>query len=287
MPNAFLDPACPIDWSHPLNRGLVCEWAVIPNAGWRGGLTLRDVVRGGHTPHDGPLTNGPTWAGAKGRPGGFGSLSFVAASSQYAEVQSAIVTGPPYTIACWFRADDVTVDQAPIAVGNSGDDNPFIVLNLRGAGAGHPVSLVHRDDTTTIVVLDTPTGVAAGVWYFAAITSSASNARAVYLYGPGVSTSATDTTSLGTTTLNRTSLGRLGRPSASNYFGGQLDGGMIFNRALPVGQVAALYDQSRRGNPDRWRWVTTRAWPVPATAPTGVKVRRTIHARTGSRGVAA
>jgi hypothetical protein len=73
--HGFIDTACPVDWAHPLNRGLVADWTILPIPGWRGGLTLRDLVRGGRRPNDGTLTAGPTWGGAKGRPGGFGSLN--------------------------------------------------------------------------------------------------------------------------------------------------------------------------------------------------------------------
>src|SRR6185437_5647427 len=48
----LLDARCPIEWSHPLNRGLEANWAVPPLSGWRGALVLRDLVRGGKAPND-------------------------------------------------------------------------------------------------------------------------------------------------------------------------------------------------------------------------------------------
>ncbi len=59
----LLDVRCPIDWQHPLNRGLVSEWAVPPLSGWRGGNTLRDLVRGAKPANDGTLNGGVTWQG--------------------------------------------------------------------------------------------------------------------------------------------------------------------------------------------------------------------------------
>lgn len=71
-----IDWTCPVDWSHPLNRGLLGWWLAVPTSptGW-GGVTWRDLTRRNHgalasmdPPND--------WSGAKGRQGGWGSLDF-------------------------------------------------------------------------------------------------------------------------------------------------------------------------------------------------------------------
>jgi hypothetical protein len=63
----IIDTRNPIEWRHPLNRGLVSWW--LPFGPWQGGGTLRDLARRNH----GTLTNGPTWAAGRD---GFGAVKF-------------------------------------------------------------------------------------------------------------------------------------------------------------------------------------------------------------------
>ena len=69
-------PGTPVDWSHPLARGLAGAWPLNERAG----LVVSNAASCGHT-NNGALVNGPTWG-----PGPNGSaVNMVSASSQYIE----------------------------------------------------------------------------------------------------------------------------------------------------------------------------------------------------------
>lgn len=104
----FVDPSCPINWQHPLNRGLVGEWSVAPGASTRG-LTWRDFVRGGRKPNDLTPTGVATWCGPGGRRGGFGSMKLTGASSSYFTGTCPLGTGNiPHTVAAWVNVPSTT-----------------------------------------------------------------------------------------------------------------------------------------------------------------------------------
>lgn len=100
----------PVNWSHPLNRGLVGWWMVAPH--WSGGTTLRDLLGR----HHGTLTNmdpASDWL-VGGSPGGWGHLAFSAASSQRVDTTCPGVIGTgPRAAALWFRTVDT--DATPDA----------------------------------------------------------------------------------------------------------------------------------------------------------------------------
>lgn len=88
----------PVNWSHPLNRGLVSWWLALPG-GWGRGMQFRDLCGKNH----GTLTNGPAWSSAMGRPGGWGSLKFDG-SDDYVQVAAhASLNSSVGTIAFWIK----------------------------------------------------------------------------------------------------------------------------------------------------------------------------------------
>lgn len=94
----------PIDWSHPLNRGLVAWWLVVPGRMGYGSATWRDLCGKYHGTLTGmdPKTD---WGGARARPGGWGSLDFSTAATEYvAHSRIAELTGVAgFTVASWIR----------------------------------------------------------------------------------------------------------------------------------------------------------------------------------------
>lgn len=253
----LLDCKSPIEWGHPLNRGLVAEWAVTPLSGWRGGLTLRDLVRGGRNPHDGTLTS-MTWQGAEGRPGGYGSL-LGNGSSGYVSVPGLAgnhIGTSGFGVAAWVnlsskgsnnciisKSDINTVGREWIIYYASSNDrfNFFV----QGSGGAKQVTANNFGSPST------------GTWYFVAgwVDVGLNN---LYV---SVNAGTADTTAFADTAVSLTCNVEIGRYDESNFLNGSVDAPMIYNRPLPV---AALYAESKRGNPDRWRWVPTRAWFVPA-----------------------
>src|SRR6516165_9159941 len=105
----LLDCRSPVEWSHPLNRGLVAEWAIAPLTGWNKSNVLRDLVRGGKAFNDGTLTGTtiPTWQIGHIKNGGWGSLFYAAGSARNSWVSfpTAItpVTNTSVTLAAWIN----------------------------------------------------------------------------------------------------------------------------------------------------------------------------------------
>jgi hypothetical protein len=66
----YVDSVSPINWQSPLNKGLYGWWKLIPNSGYKGGLSFRDLCGRNH----GSLVNNPTISqGIK--PNDFGAVS--------------------------------------------------------------------------------------------------------------------------------------------------------------------------------------------------------------------
>lgn len=155
-----VDWSQPVNWSHPLNRGLVAWWLAAPRC--RGGAVWRDLLGR----HHGTLTNmdpATDWQ-ATSRPGGWGQLVFSAASSQRVQTTSPGVTGTgPRTAVLWFRTSDTdsTPDANqcvswgdPAVGGSSGGsfrmpiENGVIYLRVNGGatswGSGYNDGVWHR-----------------------------------------------------------------------------------------------------------------------------------------------
>jgi hypothetical protein len=80
--SSLVDPACPVNWSHPLSNSLSNRWLALPNSGWRGSTTWHDIVRGGHKAVDVTLagTTKPAWMGRQ-QGSGYGALKFDGSTS--------------------------------------------------------------------------------------------------------------------------------------------------------------------------------------------------------------
>lgn len=254
LPGAWLDPDCPLDWSHPLNRGLVGEWSVIPNDGWRGGVTFRDLVRGGKCPHDGTLTNRPTWQGPRGTPGGYGSLGFVSASSQQvtAPVPSALLSGG-------FTLTLAIVGTLAAGTGSGlGTSGTTYAANYGGASENILVTWTHTspnyDGAVTMSgnggypVVTWATKPAAGQPVVVTITWDTATIRG---YLDGAPQGSVANVTFGTVTSPTLCLGS---GNGARYWDGSLVGTLLHGRPLSAAEVGELVRETRRGNPDRWNW---------------------------------
>jgi hypothetical protein len=274
--SGWVDPACPLDWSHPLSQGLVANWSILPNGGWRGGLTLRDLVRGGHTPHDGTLTNGPTWVGG-GRPGGYGGLTYNG-TSQYVSLPVAVAVGSAGTVAAWARVDNSAAsDRIVLGFGGTGGNNGF------RCGIRFTSNKLMVQDRGASNVVTSGTALTAGAWAHCVYVS---DGAAWSLYLNGVAQSLT----LDTGSNTGKWFGSVSQPTGSvfltvgaaqrfgafeSYWPGTIDSVGVWGRALTAAEVRALYDETRRGNPEWWKWLGRRAWFVSQQA-TGNRRRRVI-----------
>lgn len=237
----YLNSASPINWEHPLNSGLVIDLTVSPNPSWRGSLTLHDLVRGGKNRHDGTLTSmafPPTttsgWAGPQGRFGGYGSIRFDGTNDCI--VSSGPITSK--TICAWVKFTATTIRAGFVQV-NSTNQHVLASGNSGGRFATTPSTSASAGVETVAQFND-------GKWHFAVALRDTNE-----IYVDGVSTA----TQVDTNNYSMDVAVTIGRRNATNFIASSMDGVMIYNRALIATEIAALFKESRQGNPNRWNWV--------------------------------
>src|SRR5262245_49045669 len=99
----WVDPAQPIDWRHPLTRGLVSWRLALPNAVGYQTTNWRDLTKR----IDGAFTGTPTWDGAEGRPGGYGCLRTTSANKILPTAVNRWDSLTGITSVGWFRHEAV------------------------------------------------------------------------------------------------------------------------------------------------------------------------------------
>lgn len=153
-------------------------------------------------------------------------------SSDYIEATSAVVTGVPLTMACWFNSDSTTVNQVLMALTNA-TGAQRIFLEANGTLVGDPIRARVLNESAT-----TSTGYSANTWHHAAGVFASTTSRRAYL--DGVS-STEGTTTASPTGINTTSIGYLLFSSARSVFmDGRIAEAAIWNVALEASEIAAL-----------------------------------------------
>ncbi len=250
MPGGYVNPQCPINWQHPLNRGLMVDWTIGPNCGWRGGATLRDLVRGGKKAKDGTLVNAPPWQGNAGCVGSYGALGFTAASSQYVENASFPDVSADITFVARMRSSANASLYRIISVGTNN-----LLLNFFGQIY---IRLIVGGGSQQLAG---PT-VAVGEW--ADIVGTRIGAT-FFTYKNGIQST---TGSAGSAAASSaTGSARLGTDGAlAEFFSGSIASGRIYNRALTGSEVRQLYQEQRAGCPELWQWLGTKTYFIPEQA---------------------
>lgn len=262
----ILDCRCPIDWSHPLNRGLVSEWAGVPLSGWIGSNKLRDLARGGKNPNDGTLTgmafppsSTSGWQGTRGRVGGYGCLAFDG-SNDYVDcgtVSSAALS--QVTLAAWMYRSS---SSNPMYAGWTTVSPNRLMLEWKNDGNFYGTT----DDG---VVSNYPffSNSATGWHHFVLVfNGSLAQTSRVAVYYDGVSQSLTQGGGGNPTVTHQSGSFTIGVNTSASLFGnGAADDVTLINRALSSTEVAVLYAESKTGNPNRWRWLRGIAYSAPAT----------------------
>jgi len=245
-PDAVIDEINPIS-DHPLNKGLVLRL----DMRFQGGLSLRDLKGSNNV----TLTNSPLWRGALGRPGGIGSILVDDALSQYASTAVAAFVSMPFSMGCWFRADDVANVLTCISLGST--SNGFYRLFLHGATGGDPIGAQQQEVAGGSAFAVTSTGFSLNTWHHGMAVFSSSVLREVYIDG---GSKGTNSTSVVPITPNDTSIGRnTGNPGFPEYMSGNIDDVRLFNRALSATEVAEIYSLSKQVYDPTWNWQFNRS----------------------------
>lgn len=251
----ILDASNPEEWAHPLNRGLIAEWAVLPaQAGWET-RTLRDLTRGGEASpgsNDCNLTGTLPWGGSRGRPGGQGAIIYAAAGGNY--YQSASATLNPsttdFTTSAWFYTTTYTITQDILSqIDGGGTGRTWMSVKATGLLRSN-IGGVETAGATTLAV---------NTHYHFTLTCISNTITLYYNAVSDASAARTPDSNLGAMRLGTAKTGTGG-------WNGALDGWKMWTRGFTPTQVRQLYEEERLGNPNRWRWYTPRTWVFGGTA---------------------
>jgi hypothetical protein len=248
----WIDPAQPVNYNSPLNRGLVSWWLAGPNACGFGSGIWRDLAKR----NNGTLTNGPTWSG-QSHPGGWGSLSFDGTDD--AATTPAVVIGATGTIVAWVnrRGDGPGLE----IFWSHGADSSDTRLRFDADAGAFSVSL-----GSTWNGQATGDSFTSGEWAHVAMTWVATGGAAfVYWNGKETLTTAVSHAFPSTQVLTFGDYGAGG----GHEFNGYLDGLQFYNRALSASEVSALYQESLAGHPTTLNWLRPRIYFDAGGAPAG------------------
>lgn len=157
-------------------------------------------------------------------------------NNEYLEIDQAVVTVPPFAMACGFYSDDATIVQALMALVDKDAADEYHVLRIRGDVAGDPVSALSRtgaggDDAKT------SSGYSANTWHHACGIWAAATDRRVFIDGGSKGTDANNRAPAG---IDRTSIGRLGDSSPALYMSGRLAEAAIWDLSTWPGATDIL-----------------------------------------------
>lgn len=259
-----LNASNPINFGHPLNHGLVNEYAVLPQcagiSGW-GMNKWRDLNLLTNGKNNGTLTNFANpftqtsgWI-AQRRPGGFGSLAFDGTNDYALFTDATYLNGvTALTVALWVK---------PLSTGTyelwdrwcTGSNGVFFFksrydtsLGFRGFVSSTGANQDGGTFASTIVT--------AGTWNHACWTYDGTTLR---FYLNGVASATTFSGIVSGALTGGASITAFGTNSngagASNQLNGAADMVSVWkNRALTAAEVYLLYNETRKGNPNRWNW---------------------------------
>jgi len=224
-----------VDWSHPLSRGLVGYWSMQEGSGG----TIYDIS--GYGNH-GTLEADTHWV-----PGKFGPCLDFDGDGDYVQAPNpSFASDTEGTIVLWFYRSDSGTDKTVFYCGDSGSNNNFFVFNIDGVERPK-----FRVKTSSDIL---STGGQAGTlqfstntWYQVAYVAHSSG-NTIYIDGLEYTDVDYDTGSSSTQAwfgnlsgVDACELGRRDVASPGQYFNGQIDNVLIFDRALSASEITQLY----------------------------------------------
>lgn len=145
-----------------------------------------------------------------------------------------IVTGPPFTISCWFNSGSNSTVQCLCSIANNASATQNWRLHLRGDVAGDPVRFGAQDGDLSEATI---TGYVINKWHHAVGVEFSNILRAVYLDGVRGTDETTDRTPSG---VNCMDIGRAGDSTPDGYMSGRIADLMIWNRVLSAAEITCL-----------------------------------------------
>ncbi len=150
------------------------------------------------------------------------------------EIDSAVLSSPPITMACWFKypqvAGGVNLTMCALADKDSGTEFTRMFM-YNGAPRCQVISAGNNEQAAVA------SGITWDVWGHSCAVFANTSSRSIYLNGGGKVTNSNFASSAG---LDRTSLGRTGDSSPGDYFFGWIAEMAIWNAALTDAEVLIL-----------------------------------------------
>jgi Concanavalin A-like lectin/glucanases superfamily len=253
--------------AHPLLRGLQSWWRGVP--GLTGSVWLIDLVAYNY----GTLLNmgystTSGWSPST-RPGGYAQINFDGADDSIATTDPAGVTpSTPFTLCLW-----AIMTGTPSAVISSlmvtMSDSEFNGVDWRfGEFDSRPQLEINADGAVTSAKIQVTAGaaLATGIWYHLCATYDGSQTTAgmqLYANGAVLPTAVVSDTGWGTFANNPWRIGSNTQTPPNDEFQGSMDSIMVWSRALPETDIAALYRLSAQGD----HGLLTRAPGVLVSSP--------------------
>lgn len=240
----------PINRDHPLNRGLIGNWSVLP--GGSGGKTFLNAV--GRP--NGAFTGDPRFWSKIGRQGGYGSVKFATGVANYVDLGAALpnFNTAEGALAYWVNFASNTQFQNPWAIRTDANNQHECYHGWGGFGINFNYQ---RTGGGTSVTAATTAVVNQNQWYHVIDAWSESvNEIRVYVDGVSVASAGTIGTYAGAPTINV--FGIIQSLAAANAMDGLMDDFRLYNRYPSASEAYALYEESRRGYPEAWNWLGTR-----------------------------
>jgi len=155
--------------------------------------------------------------------------AFVSGSSQYLEVASALLTGPPLTFAAWALPNSSNAN-AILSIANNGSTQNYLAIYCAG---GNLTARANDGGAAT----GATKSFSNSVWSHFAGTFASSTSRTAYVNGVAGSAESTSSTP---GSLNRTAIGRITASTPTLFFDGNIAEAAIWNIALSQADLTAL-----------------------------------------------
>jgi hypothetical protein len=159
-------------------------------------------------------------------------------TSQYLSLTSALASGAPLTMACWFKSTSSTLNQALTTLNRQGS-NDSLGLAVNGSVAGDPVQVYAGDPSFT--TFGTAVGYVVNQWHHACGVFAAATDRRVFYDGGNKSTNAV---SRNPASLGRTVIGAFWNNASAasivSLFVGRMAHVGFWSVALSDAEVATL-----------------------------------------------
>lgn len=238
---SFVDPYCPINWSHPLARGILSAWGVVSNTGWQGGNVLRDAVIGTKKATVGTLTGGPTWNAAL--PGGGRAMRFDGVNDYVDCGSNSAFRVNTFSFACWAMKHSNGADYGIASAGTSSWYFRF-----------HNTDTLQLVKAGTLDIDNSATTLTTNVWYRAGITVQDNGANRTYtFYLNGKADGSSTTTQTFAAGSSNFLFGADTGPG--EYISGKIGAAILWNRELNAAEMREDYREARSGFPTLLNWV--------------------------------